>query len=107
MSGSNVLPGWASPGTEGIGGTVDQALGDLETVFLSSGNTIGSNLLINGNSRYFQLALDNSTIIKEGFFICAENKNCTKASTPESASIGWIASLFVFGFYRQLKKIVA
>ena len=105
--GTSLLPGWAQPGSEGIGGTVDQALGDLETVFLLSGNTIGSNLLIDGNSRYFQLALDNSTIIKEGFFICEENKNCTKASTPESASISWIASLLVFGFYRQLKKVLA
>ena len=105
-SGTSLLPGWARPRSEGIGGTVDQALGDLETTFLS-GNTIGSNLLIDGNSRFFNLTLDNSTIIKEGFYICEENKNCTKASTPEPASIGWIASLFVFGFYRQLKKVLA
>lgn len=91
----SVLPGWARPGTEGIGGAVSWSQGDLETEFLFSGNMIGSLLTINDQS--FALVLDDGTIIKSGNYTCEENKNCIKTPIPEPTPTVALLFLLLLG----------
>ena len=101
--GGSLLPGWARSGTEGIGGEVSTALADLETQFISSGNSIGSFLTIDGDAESFILVLEDSTIIKEGNYSCEENKNCTKTKpVPEPTPSGTFLMLLALGVIRRV-----
>ncbi len=97
----SLLPGWARPGTEGIGGAVSQVQGDLE-----NGNMIGSFLTI--DDKFFSLVSDDGTVIKEGFYICAENKNCIKTPIPEptpTAALFFLLSLGVMPIMSRFKAV--
>ncbi|HAC66221.1 MAG TPA: hypothetical protein DCF68_22475 [Cyanothece sp. UBA12306] len=100
MNGS-VLPGWSRPGTNGVGGAVSQVRADLETQFLFSGNSIGSSFFMDGDTQFFSLVLDDSTIISDGNYSCEQSKTCTPV--PEPASIFGLVTAIGFGAFFKRK----